>query len=87
MPTNVFVVDFAVLYTQVLENDANAADVEYLTTDMKIQALGPNIGVGELLYFVCGKWTWAVSMGQWTGPDPGARSSGAFITDSNFFKI
>ena len=39
----------------------------------------------ELFYFVCGKWTWAVSTVQWAGPDPGARSSGAFIADSNFF--
>ena len=39
----------------------------------------------KIIIFLCGKWTWAVSIGQWTGPDPGARSSGAFIADSNFF--
>ena len=78
-------VDFAVLHTQVLENDANAANADYLTLGHENTALGQS-SMLELLNFVCGKWTWAVSTGQWTGPGPGARSSGAFIADSNFFK-
>ena len=75
------------LHTWSLENDANAANADYLTFLTRKYKHSDQSSMLELLKFVCGKWTWAVSMGQWTGPDPGARSSGAFIADSNFFKI
>ena len=78
-------VNFAVLHTQVLENDANAAKCEAQRV-MKYKHSDQS-SMLELLIFVCGKWTWAVPMGQRAGPDPGARSSRAFIADSNFFKI
>ena len=74
------------LHTRSLQNDANAANVAYLTLDNENTALDQS-SMLDLLIFVCGKWTWAVPMGQRAGPDPGARSSRAFIADSNFSKI